>query len=560
MMLKRRNGFSAAVLATVLTGSILLGGCGQGEGGGASSADTENRESTPGSNSQTESGEQADGKDGEEASGYQTTYGDKTFDNVTITVEIFDRSNAPEGSTVTDNKWTEYINQEMNKVGINVEFVAVPRSEEVTKLQTMMATGTSPDLTFIYNIEVAKSYFEEGGTYNLSEYVDGADQARNLKAYVTEDVLDYGRNENGELFAVTARRASGAMMETFIRKDWLDELNMEIPTTVEELHTVLKAFKDKYPDCVPYYSAQFGAYALAPLAHSFLESAPDGKTYNKNFWNLLYKDEGAVEYLRFLNTLYNEGLVEAEYYTAADGELGKLAVNGQVGVYEANVNYNVATDRGSLLQTLKETDPDAEYVSIPPFKNVNDGQLYNPGYALNGMSIFVPKTAKNVEACITYLDWLATQEGGFTLYHGFEGEHFQYEDGVPVVKDMDYNAKDKDWICNDLFLVGNSGYFKSEKDFMESTAQSYGEWKQYVLDNYVNATAGTVRSQTVWVSPTHRENSTELGLAGDEYLVKCITCAPGEFDANIEAYRAALKEAGADDIQKEYEDYYDSFN
>ena len=55
---------------------------------------------------------------------YVTTYGEKMFDNVTIKVELFDRSNAPEGSTLTDNRWVKYVNEEMNKVGINVEFVA----------------------------------------------------------------------------------------------------------------------------------------------------------------------------------------------------------------------------------------------------------------------------------------------------------------------------------------------------------------------------------------------------------------------------------------------------
>lgn len=560
-MILRRKGFGTALLAAVLAGSMLLGGCGQKEEGGASSADTKTQSGTPESSSQADSGEQTEEKeDVEENSGYKTTYGDKQFDNVTIKVEVFDRSNAPEGSTVTDNRWTEYINQEMNKVGISVEFVAVPRSEEFTKLQTMMATDTAPDIVFAYGD--AENYYDDGGTYNLSEYVDGEDQARNLKAYVTDEVLDYGRNSKGELFAVTARRSTGAMMESFIRKDWLDALELEIPTTVEELHTVLKAFKENYPECVPYYSTQFGVYSVSPLAHSFLKSVSDGKLYESNYWNFLYADDGAVEYVRFLNTLYNEGLVEPEYYTVADtqAEAGKLMVNGQVGVLEANVNSNVALDRGALLQTLKQSNPEAEYVSIPPLVNVNDGQIYNPGYALNGLFIFIPKTSKNVEACITYLDWLATQEGGFTLYHGFEGEHFQYENGIPVAIDSDYNAKDKDWTNNDLFLVGNGGYFMTDMDFMQSTAQGYGEWKDYVIENYVNATAGTVRSQTVYTAPSHRENATELGLALDENLVKCITCAPEEFDANVEAYRAALKEAGGDEVQKEYEEYYNSFD
>ena len=53
---------------------------------------------------------------------YVTTYGDKKFNNVTIKVELFDRSNAPEGNTLTDNKWVKYVNEEMSKVGINVEY------------------------------------------------------------------------------------------------------------------------------------------------------------------------------------------------------------------------------------------------------------------------------------------------------------------------------------------------------------------------------------------------------------------------------------------------------
>ena len=92
-----------------------------------------------------------------------TTYGEKMFDNVTITVELFDRSNAPDGNTLTDNRWVEYVNQEMNKVGINVEFVGVPRADEVTKMQTMMSSGTAPDIvtTYTYALSLIHIYADE---------------------------------------------------------------------------------------------------------------------------------------------------------------------------------------------------------------------------------------------------------------------------------------------------------------------------------------------------------------------------------------------------------------
>ncbi len=69
------------------------------------------------------------------------------------------------------------------------------------------------------------------------------------------------------------------------------------------------------------------------------------------------------------------------------------------------------------------------------------------------------------------MDWMATQEGGFTLFHGFEDEHYKLEDGVPVVIDADFNAVDKDWIRHDMFIIGNQGYFFSEDDFVKISFQ-----------------------------------------------------------------------------------------
>lgn len=224
-------------IAICLAAVMLLSGC-KGNAGG----------SQPGGAAGAASSE----------SGYATTYGDKKFDNVTITVELFDRSTAPAGSTITQNRWTNYIREEMNKVGINVEFIAVPRNEETTKIQTMMASGTAPDVIMTYDPTLAESYYVQGGTYDLSPYIDGENQAKNLKAYVTDQVLDLGRNTKGELWAVPARRSITARQNVFIRKDWLDKLGMEVPTTPDELYNVLKAFKDNNPDgrtdVVPFYS------------------------------------------------------------------------------------------------------------------------------------------------------------------------------------------------------------------------------------------------------------------------------------------------------------------
>lgn len=534
--------------------------------GGEATTGTEKKEET----AKTKESEKGNNSEevNETASEFQTTYGAKQFDNVTITVEVFDRSNAPEGSTVIDNKWVDYINQEMNKVGITVEFVAVPRSEEISKIQLMMASGTSPDIMLCYTTSIVEGFYNDGGTYDLAPYIDGEDQAKNLKEYIGEDCMSLGRNSEGALWSIPARRSTTASQNLFIRKDWLDALGLQVPTTIDELYNVLKEFQFNNPEGrKDIFAANFSTCKKTEdiagvVSYAFMDSVKDPITFaieNGSATDLIYTDDGYCEYFRWLNKLYNEGLMDQEYYVGNDQTTKENFVSGKLGVLEMNVNYNVDALRGSLLQTLRENNPDADVVSIPPLKNVNDGQIYNTGYSMNGAYVFVPQTCKNVEAAITYLDWLATQEGGFTLFHGFEGEHFTYDaDGTPCVKDATYNATDKDWTRHDLFLIGNQGYYKNETEFAKATSKESPGYEEYVIDNYYNAGVGIVRNAPSFASPTYTEQVTEISLIRDEYFVKLVTCKPEEFDETLTEFKDLLKNAGYDQIMKERTDFYNA--
>lgn len=516
----------------------------------------------PGNEGVASTGESVTEGPKEEGSEFQTTYGSKNFNNVTITVEVFDRSNAPEGSTVIDNKWVDYINEHMGKVGIKVEFVAVPRSEEVSKLQLMMAAGTAPDLMLCYNAPVVEGFFNDGGTIDLAPYIDAEDQAQNLKEYIGEECLNIGRNADNELWAVPARRSVTAETNLFLRKDWLDKLGMQVPTTVDELYNVLKAFKENNPDGRKDVLATRFYTGINVVAFPFLSTINDAKSYNINSGSttdFLYTDSGAGEYFRWLNKLYNEGLMDPEYYVRTDQTLKEDFVSGRLGCFEGNVSYNVDSMRGSLLQALKQNNPEADVISIPPLKNIHDGQIYNKGYAINGAYVFIPQTCKNVEAAVTYLDWLATEEGGFTLFHGMEGEHFNYdEEGVPVIIDPVYNGTDKDWIRHDLFLIGNQGYYKTPEEFAKATSKEAPGFEQYVIDNYNNASVGIVRNEATYTSPIYTEKNTEIGLLSDEYIVKIVTCKPEEFDTILAEFLAKLKGVGYDSIIEDRTEYFNA--
>lgn len=497
----------------------------------------------------------------DEASKYQTTYGSKMFDNVTITVELFDRSNAPDGSTITDNKWTRYVNEQMNKVGITVEFVPVPRWDEVTKMQAMVASQTAPDLTLTYTYAYAEDYFNQGGTWDLSPFIDGADQALNMKEYLGSDVLNIGRNINGSLYGVVAKRATTAKSNFFIRKDWLDKLGLKVPTNPDELFEALNKMVNENPDGMTGVSGAifwnswnlkqvFSKIASDPIA---VQVSGGGEDVIQDYY-----DPGMYDFYKYMNKLYNAGILHQEYYNLSEDEFKSQIVTGNLGFCEYSVNGNVDVLRGSLLKTLQENVNGADFVSIPQFANVNDDKVYTAGYGAGGLIAFCPLTASEevVEACMTYLDWMCTDEGGFVLYHGFEGENYNMIDGVPTVIDAEYNATDKDWLRTDIFIIGNQGYFATVDDFNKCTSKEAPGYEEYVINNYQYALEGTVNHDTAYTSPSTPDLITDLNIAKDDYQVKMITCSPAEFDAMYNEYMDELRYVGIDAIIAEREAYY----
>lgn len=498
---------------------------------------------------------------------YQTTYGQKKFDDVTITVELFDRSNAPEGNTLTDNKWVEYVNEHMNKVGINVEFVAVPRSDEVPKMQTMVSSQTAPDITITYTYSYAEDYFNQGGTWDLSEFIDGENQAKNMKKYIGEDVLDIGRNADGNLYGIVARRATTAKSNMFIRKDWLDELGLAVPTTPDELFDVATEFVKNNPDGrkdiigISPWALNDATNTTAfrnTLSLAFSKLAGDEKEISIAHGFDYYYDPGARDYFRFLNKCYNAGLMDEEYYTMTTDTYNSDIVTGAMGFFETNVNYSVDVLRGNLLKTLQENDSSADVISLPALKNVNDGEQYACTYGPGGLIAFCPKTAdaEKVEACMTYLDWMCTEEGGHVLYHGFEGEHYELKDNVPVVKDAEYNAKDKDWLRTDIFLVGNQGYFETVDDFNACTAAENIGYEQYVIDNYENSMVGKQIQDPFYTSPSTPDLQADLGLVTKEWIVKCVSCPEADFDKNYDEFMEKCEDTGIKTIIEERTEYF----
>lgn len=470
---------------------------------------------------------------------------------ITLRVELFDRNNTPAGAPpITDNFMTQYIQKNFGDPNhIKVEFVTVPRSEEVDKLNVLMAANQAPDIVFTYDEPTVQNYVKSGGLTDLGPLLE--QHGQDLINVLGEDVLRYGVFE-GKQYAIPARRVLTAQSTTFIREDWLDELGLPLPETTEQFYNALKAFKEKKPgksgdQVVPYGYIDY--FHMHPLQYSFWEwdNITDEDLYATPEWLM----PGNREAYRFLNKLYNEGLIDPDFALQMNKDtqqFQKDLINGRIGAATPNTNEPVYM--GYLAELLKN-DPKAKLTPIDPFTDA-DGKRPKPVYSPNGMYIMVPKNSKNAEAAIKYLNWMAKPENIITLQNGTEGVTYKMENGLPVTLDNEeaqrtlYNYFDYCIILNGKFVSTtdesqNIEANASDPNFKDFTVKSI----EYGMND------GIVKPRVEETIQSEIKYATTLKQKDDEIFVKVITAKPADFDSVYDKEVADYMKIGGQAVMDE---------
>lgn len=208
-------------------------------------------------------------------------------------------------------------------------------SEGITELVTRCASGEEPDVMILKPAEVDTIY-EQGVL--LEDWNVYADKIPNRIASMGAAQTAFFTTEEGCLKAIS--HAPGDQNWTFlIRQDWLDALNLPMPTTPEELLNVMRAFTFDDPDgngkndtygysCATRNGSGDNDLAeLLILFDNFLMAyEKDGKATNAIV-------EGTYkQFLDYVKTIVSEGLVNPDWYTLGREDRKPALYQGQYGV------------------------------------------------------------------------------------------------------------------------------------------------------------------------------------------------------------------------------------
>lgn len=341
-----------------------------------------------------------------------------------------------------ESMWVLQKYEEMTN--IHMDYQEVPADGFAENKQLLFASNELPDVFLRCGItvnEVSTYGVTSGQLMILDDLL--TEYAPNLTRLFEENptLKQAAMAADGHIYAIPAIDVSATGKIDFkqwINTKWLENLNMEVPTTIEEFKEVLIAFRDEDPngngehDEIPLgirepssvYSLG-GAFGLGHQLGDTYDIDENGTIHN---WLC---DDAFKEYLTYLNDLYKEGLLWQDYYKN-DRPAWRSNLAGEL--------------FGAMYMPYSDVflNCEQDYSGYEPLLGPTGEKFWADARTGLTMGTFaLSNTCSEPEAAIRWVDYFFSEEGELFFAFGEEGTHYYMDDsGLPRFNDEILNAEE----------------------------------------------------------------------------------------------------------------------
>ena len=272
------------------------------------------------------------------------------------------------------------------------------------------ASDTVPD-TFDLNGETLGNYAAQGAIADLTDLVHES----GLYDKVDKNLWD-ALTVNGKIYGVP--RETPSAIVTYVRKDWLDRLGMDVPTTYDEFIEMLTRFKNEIPECTAPYTAP-GLKSTQALPEFYQGATADYVKVDGKWVDGMAQDN-MLTALQNLQDAYTAGLIDQEAITNTTSSCRDEWYAGTVGCFP----YWGGLWGETLTVRLKQNVPDAEVIALPPI----EGATYL--YSAPSVQVISSKLSNEQVASVFkyFIEYMHDGGEGQVLFQsGVEGVHWEQD-------------------------------------------------------------------------------------------------------------------------------------
>lgn len=246
-------------------------------------------------------------------------------------------SNLPEGDTYEDNAYTRYLRKMLN---IQNDTVYMDTEERYSELVNILVKDQNlPDIMVVTDREILKELVENDLVEDLTQVFEKCASPRIKEMYESYgDALLNSGKFNGRLMAVPETVIDHGPNLLWLRKDWMEELGLEEPETLEDAFVQNRMGTEDGETPVGLacdtnlVGTTSSSYSVDPVFDSF---GANPQRWISQDGEIVYGSltEETKEALDYLHKLYDRGILDRNFALRAPNNLRDLVVNGKCGAF-----------------------------------------------------------------------------------------------------------------------------------------------------------------------------------------------------------------------------------
>jgi putative aldouronate transport system substrate-binding protein len=443
-------------------------------------------------------------------------------------------SEPPKADSETQKKIEEYTNSKL-------DIMWVPNSSYKEKVNVTIASGELPKALLVNNNKdsnilgaVRSGVFWEVGPY-LKDYPNLSKMNKSVFDNIAVDGKIYG------LYRARDLSATGIIF----RSDWLKNLGLSEPKTIDDLYNVLKAFTMNDPDKNGKQDTVGMTEEKAMAGFATVASymgAPNGWEEKDGKLSPDFMSTEFFEALKFYKKLYEEKLIKQDFPILNNQQKRDDIYQGKAGMVISSL-LDAPVYQASIVKTFPGADVDVvSRIKGPKGERLPGGQGYNSVYMFPKSSV---KTEAELKRILGFFDKLSDQKMLDLLGWGIEGRHFKMEDGKPAFIDQ----KLQDTEVGSSYLQLQIGKYSAKAKGKETPLME--KYNKMIADN---ESVAVNNPSNPLVSDTQTTKGNELTLIIEDARIKFVL---GKLDeAGWKQAVDQWRKAGGDKVIEEYNAQY----
>lgn len=352
----------------------------------------------------------------------------------TPTIRLFNRVNA-EVQFDKNNDWVKAVEE---AAGVKLEIEAPAPSSYNDKLQITMASGDLPDIIYMFQTDNNFDTWAKNGL--LLPLDDKIDQYPNLKDNITDELWSLVKAPSTGKISAVPKPNTISHWGYVVNEAWLEKLNMEAPTTLDEFYELAKAVATQDPDG----NGTADTFILSPSQQSTAGASVWGEFFLMSAFGLQQYDnrpdvdgqykpkeqfEGYYPYLTFMRKLYEEKLMDPEFFINKSGESGDKFMQNRIAIFSGHDG----SAKGLFGKVATETVI-SDYGYYAPLADQTTGEVVQYVPPTMWGSWAISADSKVADKALELLDFGNSEEGWLLTNLGKEGVHYESYD--PATKEL----------------------------------------------------------------------------------------------------------------------------